>query len=126
MAKKAYATAAAFKKAVDKYFEDCETKGIFPDHAGMKIALGLSDKTLSRYAEDDEYAEILEECIDRRESYLTRKMVTDNKLAQGCLNALKQPKNGGYTDRPVDNTEKKFVVRIEGWGGADKVVEVGN
>ena len=48
-----------------------------------------------------------------------RIMVTDNKRAQGCLNALKQKENGGYTDRPVESGEKTLKVQIMGVGGWD-------
>jgi hypothetical protein len=43
-------------------------------------------------------------------------MTKSNKLAQGCLNALKQEANGGYTDKPVDNGERKLVIELKGIG----------
>ena len=52
----------------------------------------------------------------RRESWLVQRMTGEPKLAQGCLNALKQAKNGGYTDRPVDDGQKTLVVKLEGVG----------
>ena len=59
-----------------------------------------------------EYAQL------HREAYLLERMVSDNKLAQGSLNALKQPENGGYVDRPVDNGESKVTINLIGVGGA--------
>lgn len=53
----------------------------------------------------------------RRESWLTRKMVSDNKAANGCMNALKQKKNGGYTDRPVESNDKSLTININGVSG---------
>lgn len=45
-------------------------------------------------------------------------MTSDNKAAQGCLNALKQPSNGGYIDRPSnDSGEKKLTINLVGVGG---------
>ena len=45
-------------------------------------------------------------------------MTSDNKRAQGCLNALKQPQNGGYIDRPQDNGgEIKVTLNLGGVGG---------
>lgn len=114
---KTYPTAADLRKAVDKYFAENEAKGEFPDYAGMKIFLGLrAEKTIREYCKDPEYEEIFEEAKLRRESFLVRRMTKDNKLAQGCLNALKQEANGGYTDRPVDNTERKLVIELKGVG----------
>ena len=115
--KKTYETAAALRKVVDQYFTECEAAGEFPDYAGMKIAIGLRcEQTIARYCEDPEYNEIFEEAKLRRESFLVRRMTKDNKLAQGCLNALKQPMNGGYTDRPIDTGERKLVIELKGVG----------
>ena len=117
MAKKKYETAADLRAAVDEYFAETEGKGEFPDYAGMLIYLGIGDKTAKRYCADNEdYAEIFEETKLRRESFLVRRMTKDNKLAQGCLNALKQEANGGYTDKPVDNGERKLVIEMRGIG----------
>lgn len=113
---KTYKTAAELKMAVDAYFLENEEKGEFPDYAGMLIYLGIKEKTVKTYSQDEDYKEVFEEAQLRRESYLVRRMTKDNKLAQGCLNALKQPINGGYTDRPIDSGERKIVIELSGIG----------
>ena len=113
---KTYKTAAELKKAVDAYFLDNEEKGEFPDYAGMLIYLGIKEKTVKTYSQDEDYKEVFDEAQLRRESFLVRRMTKDNKLAQGCLNALKQPINGGYTDRPIDSGERKIVIELSGIG----------
>ena len=55
--------------------------------------------------------------LDITDEDAVERMVSDNKLAQGCLNALKQPENGGYVDRPVDSGEQKVTLVIGGVGG---------
>ena len=40
--------------------------------------------------------------------------------AQGCLNALKQPANGGYIDRPLDTGKVEVTLKVSGIGGMDK------
>ena len=55
----------------------------------------------------------------RRESWLIRKMTSDNKAVQGCLNALKQPQNGGYTDRPREGGEIRLTINLAGVGGEE-------
>ncbi len=107
---KTYPTAADLQKAVDKYFSETEGKGVFPDFAGMLVFLGIKKDTVKNYCKDDEYRDIFDEARLKRESYLVRVMSSDNKRAQGCFNALKQEENGGYTDKPVDNTERKLVI----------------
>lgn len=114
---KTYQSAADLRKVVDKYFAENEEKNEFPDYAGMKLYIGLRDEgTIKKYCEDPEFNEIFTEAKLRRESFLVRRMTKDNKLAQGCLNALKQEVNGGYTDRPVDSGERKLVIEMKGVG----------
>ena len=36
--------------------------------------------------------------------------------ATGCMNALKQEKNGGYADKAGAGAEKRLVIRLEGVG----------
>lgn len=121
-----YETPEKLRDAVNKYFCDCERDDVFPDFAGMCLALKISKKTLDKYCNPeiypdtaDDYQAVLDEAKDRRESHLVRIMVTDNKRAQGCLNALKQKENGGYTDRPAESQEKTLKVQILGVGGWD-------
>ena len=117
--KKRFETPEDLRKAVEAYIDTCEAEGIFPDYAGMRLALGIAERTLNKYTQGDSaeaqaYAEALEYAKDKRESWLVRKMTSDNKAAQGCLNALKQPSNGGYIDRPQESGEKKLIVSFQG------------
>ena len=112
------------RAAVDAYFDDCEAQGIFPDWAGLKLHLGpADDRTYEEWQKGDsdfakECREIFAKAAAKRESWLVRVMTSDNKRAQGCLNALKQPQNGGYIDRPQDNGgEIKVTLCLGGVGG---------
>lgn len=117
MGKRKYATADELRAKVSEYFEINVRRNEFPDYAGMKIYIGLkSESTIKEYCKDADFADVFEEAKLRRESFLVRRMTRDNKLAQGCLNALKQESNGGYTDRPVENTERKLVIELKGIG----------
>lgn len=118
-------TAEEFATVVDSYFDECERDGTFPDEAGMWLFLGCTDKIARRNmsqekerGEDERpFTAVLDNAKKRRESWLTRRMVTDNKTAQGCMNALKQEKNGGYIDRPpIQADVKKLVVNMIGVG----------
>lgn len=115
MARKAtYPTAGDLEKAVDKYIAECVADDdVFPDLAGMLLRLGISKRTMQRQvAEKPEYAEVWEKAKLSRESWLVRHMTKDNKLANGCMNALKQEQNGGYVDKPQENGEKKLVIEL--------------
>ena len=112
------------REKVDAYFSKCDAECVFPDWAGMKDFLEVyDDRTYDEWQKGDgdeakEYKEILTKAAAKRESWLVRVMTSDNKRAQGCLNALKQPQNGGYIDRPQDNGgEIKVTVNLAGVGG---------
>lgn len=123
-----YESPEALKKKINAYFAEQEEAGEFPDFAGMRIYLGMSEKTIKAYQEEghdnyEEYRAIFDEARDRRESFLVRRMTKDNKLAQGCLNALKQPANGGYVDKAPESKNKvEVTIKVAGLkGGADSL-----
>lgn len=113
-----------FRKAVDKYFEDCaQDPNVLPDYAGMLLALQI-DKADAEYMQTpewpdyEEFRRIFSIAKLRRESWIARRMAVDNKAANGCFNLLKQEENGGYSDRGALRTqEKKVAVKIEGING---------
>ena len=122
--------AAAMRAFVEAWIEEQKEKNEFPSEPGLKLALakaGLKDRMVKRYCSETEnpdgwreYAEIFEDAKLERENWLVTHMVKDNKLAQGCLNALKQPANGGYIDRPLDTGKVEVTLKVEGIGGMGK------
>ena len=111
-------TPEQLRAAIDNYFLQNEKKGEFPDYAGMLVYLGN--------AEDDDVAVLCDENPEirklfayakkRRESFLIRRMTRDNKLANGCMNALKQPINGGYSDKNQKKEDRKLIIDFRGIG----------
>lgn len=121
---KLFENSEAFKAAVLAYIEECQRDGVFPDEAGMRLKLRYSkswEKKMTSETENPDdylgYVEALELAKDYRESFLVRKMTSDNKAAQGCLNALKQPSNGGYIDRPVNSGSMEVTLKVAGIKG---------
>lgn len=107
---------------IDEFLQDCEANKRPPLLPQMLLYLGISKSTMKRWCSkemenSDAYNEAFEYAQLHREGYLLERMVSDNKLAQGCLNALKQPENGGYVDRPADTGEQKVTLVIAGVGG---------
>lgn len=101
-------------EAVFNYITECENRKTFPDEAGMFIKIGLTKETAEKiYEKGGEWAHPFEYAKLERESWLSRRMCSDPKLATGCMNALKQEKNGGYIDRPAkDNKPQELVVKF--------------
>ena len=123
--KRKYGTAKELEAAIEEYFEEMEEQGIFPDEAGMRLHLVISQRTLDAYANGDSeeakaYRDVLDAARDRRESWLARRMVSEPKAANGCMNALKQAKNGGYVDKPIQNDgERKLTIVFTGIKGGE-------
>lgn len=107
-------TVEAFDKAVKYYFHDCEeTRNVFPDEAGMLNLLDIEDDEYEELKNTPGYDKIIRWARRRRTSWLERQMVMNNRAANGCMNALKQEKNGGYADRPAENKQKKLIVKLD-------------
>ena len=103
------------KQAIYDYHEKTEENREFPDLAGLLIYLNISDEEYAMMIEDDDFKPAFLYAKRRRESWLNRKAI-DNKAANGCKILLMQEENGGYSDRPVDNKKKEFIVKLEGVG----------
>ena len=101
---------------IEEYFNICKEDNVFPDEAGMLVFLDISESTYERYSKDEELKAPIARARQRRESWLVQRMTGEPKLAQGCLNALKQPKNGGYVDRPMDTGGKELTINLVGVG----------
>lgn len=107
----------ALEQRVNQYFADCDERGRFPTEPGMLLHLGLSGEKLQRYLADPKYQEVWERAKMRRNDWLENHMVTDGRCANGCMNALKQEKNGGYADRSApEKKQKRFSIVMQGVG----------
>jgi len=109
-------TAETLEDAVNAYFDKCEENGVFPDDAGMRLFLNISDRTEDNYMKDEELSPIFTRARSRRESWLAQAISSEPKLAQGLSFLLKQKKNGGYTDRPDAGEPQKLIVELHGVG----------
>lgn len=125
--KRKYQSPVDFERAVNAYFLNCKENGdVFPDLAGMRIYLNVTQRTLNKYIEgaesDDDAAyfrKVLEQAADKRQSWLERRMVTEPRAANGCMNALKQPANGGFVDRAMESGDRSLTINILGVGGVE-------
>lgn len=110
-----YADYRVLRKKINEYFEECNENGWFPDEKGMFVFLNIFEEDLDALTAPDnptadEYKRILKLAQYRRESWLSRNMVADTRMATGCMNALKQEQNGGYTDRPAADKRQRIEV----------------
>lgn len=115
-------TPEALRAKIDEFLADCDKKGVPPLLPRMLLYLNIGRSAMYNWCDKDTeegraYLAAFEYAQLHRESYLLERMVSDNKLAQGCLNALKQAENGGYVDRPQDSGEVKITINVAGCGG---------
>lgn len=123
--KPTYVKPIDLENKIREYEAECEAKNVFADEGGMMIYCKLSSKQRDALCDEsnphhEEYLEIFERARFRRQSALERRMVTEPKAAAGCMNALKQKSNGGYTDRPVADTgAQSLTINIGGGLGME-------
>lgn len=110
-------TAEALEGRVLSYFDSCKENGRFPTESGMLLFLGLSGGKAEEYLKDPKYADVWDRAKLRRTDWLENQMVTEPKCANGCMNALKQEKNGGYADRTMpENKPRRLTIVMDGVG----------
>lgn len=108
------------KARIQAYIDECDATGRFPTESGMMLYLNLVGERQARYLAKKEYADIWEWAKLKRIDWLENQMVTNPRCAQGCMNALKQEKNGGYVDRTqTDAKNKSLTVKLTGVGGKE-------
>ena len=76
----------------------------------------ITAKELKEILEAEENADAVCELQMLREEYYLQQMSENPKNATGCIFALKQPKNGGYSDKQEVSSEKKLTIKWEGVG----------
>ena len=108
--------AAEMRVKIDEYFELRAGEGRFPTEAGLILALDLSEEEYDKLYMDAVYKRELDRAKLARTDWLENQMVTESGRATGCMNALKQEKNGGYADKTPATREQKLVIELRGVG----------
>ena len=109
--------ARELRKGIDEYFDERTARGRFPTEAGMLLALGLSEERYAALRRERIFARGFARARLARMDWLENQMVTEGGKASGCMNALKQEKNGGYADRAAAGSrEQKLVIELKGVG----------
>lgn len=109
--------ARELRKGIDEYFDERTARGRFPTEAGMLLALGLSEERYAALRRERIFAREFDRARLARMDWLENQMVTEGGKASGCMNALKQEKNGGYADRAAAGSrEQKLVIELKGVG----------
>ena len=108
--------AAEMRGEIDRYFAQRRAEGRFPTEAGMLLALELSEEEYKKLSEARLFKKEFDRARLARNDWLENQMVTESGRASGCMNALKQEKNGGYADKTPATREQKLVIELRGVG----------
>ena len=108
--------AAEMRGEIDRYFAQRRAEGRFPTEAGMLLALDLSEEEYKKLSEERLFKKEFDRARLARNDWLENQMVTESGRASGCMNALKQEKNGGYADKGAGPREQKLVICLSGVG----------
>lgn len=133
MAYKAY-TKEELSVKIDEFISLVESGGIdIPDDYSLSSFLGVSTVTLDKYFNDGlqedrdkgdnntykGYSLILKKIRDYREHWYSVQAIKNPKLTGHCAFALKQAKNGGWTDKQetVQSGDIKLQISLTGADG---------
>ena len=123
---KAFENAEDFARAVEEYINyniSCNQGNDIkpPMDYDFCTYVGISPSTLDNYRrnQDDKYPGYLAEykkLVQYREEYFMTAGMKNPKLAGVTNFALKQPKNGGYEDKPTVQVEARELKIVQGDG----------
>ena len=109
-------TAAELDAAITRYFDSFANSDDVPTWHDMLLKLGISEDTVTRYRNDEKYieqgyADALKKATRLHCDFWQQYAVKHPNLQTFCMFELKQPHNGGFTDKPQGQTDQ--VTKIE-------------
>lgn len=108
-------TADELDAAVDRIIEYCNESGDPPCNFVFRRVAGISEDTIERYRKlKGEYGDIIRRFDEYREYFWLRYAGDNPKLATFAIFNLKQPWNGGYTDRTEQSGGVELNVKMDG------------
>jgi len=114
---KKHPTWSNHKTSFDRLTASIKNSGVFPDEAGMRIQLGLTHSAYQEYKEDPAYEAVFDWAQDMRECWAARRLANDPKSFSTYMAILKQPGNGGWTDKKMETKDDTLHVKADGVGG---------
>lgn len=114
-------------KFITEFIDKCRATGMIPSDYELCRFLQISPSTLDAYWRDGEegstyhgYSIPLKKLQQFREHRLLDMLEREPKSSTAAIFQLKQIKNGGYTDSPLNAGEGATItLKIQGVGGAE-------
>lgn len=107
---------------IGNFIDHCVANNLYPSDYQLRVFTNLPYTTLYDYITGKEdrykpYSEEYKKLVQFREDYLAQVAMSDPKKATFAIFCLKQPKNGGYQDKPViDVNAKELTIITKGTG----------
>jgi len=119
--------AEALARVVEEYIkyhqEQCLDHVYVPSDYDFCRFAGIGVSTYYAYLADSEtypgYSEAVKKLTAYREDFYANLSIANPKAAGAAIFALKQPKNGGYADKPTVNIEARELKIVHGNGMTD-------
>lgn len=116
-----YKSAEELDKAIQAYIASHDSKDNPPTWAGMLLELDITDDTLRNYRNKEDkypgYSDVIKKAEQAHCRFWQQLALAHPNLQSFCMFELKQPHNGGFTDRPQDTGQTGEVtikVQIDG------------
>ncbi|NLB29739.1 MAG: hypothetical protein GX823_05890 [Clostridiales bacterium] len=106
------------KQGIDRYFNECEAAGVFPDEAGMALFLGIERGALEKWLVDERpyragFRRAIRDARLRRESVLVRGIYASDKSTTGKIFLSRQGFAGALSDKAEGGRSKDISVEIK-------------
>ena len=117
-----FKSAKELEDAIDLYFQEYNCKDKAPKWQSLLLFLNLSDDTLLNYRTNKDnkypgYSEVIKRAEQRHSEFWQQLALDHPNLQSYIIFQLKQPHNGGFIDRPVQdnsNSTVDIVVKLDG------------
>lgn len=121
-----YDTVDKLSCAIDKYFTEQAANDKAPTWHSMLLKLDISDDTLLNYRNNKDnkypgYSEAIKRAERRLSEFWQQFAIEHPNLQSYCIFQLKQPHNGGLSDKTEVSQDVKIQIQIG--SGQDKLLE---
>ena len=111
-------TPEELEQKISDYFDEHNCKENAPKWHDMLLSLKISDETMLRYRTDEKYiklgyADVIKRAEHRHSSFWQQLALDNPNLQSFCIFQLKQPHNGGLSDRQQLDTNNKHSIEID-------------
>lgn len=116
MPERKYSGPLSLRRAIDRYFAECDEKGTLYSEAGMALSLGVTPHAMDQWYRGDRCVD-LQEVIQTAYLRIAEQIATDPRYNERNMVSLKifllkQEKFGGYQDKVESRSDINVNVKM--------------